>query len=444
MSTAGIKLLSADFSWLLDVKDPRECIGRLLRVCVLEERALCVRDIHRDKDTMFMLDKLQKSYRRVTGYPLFLVTDADVKPVPNLPGPFLSMRVPSDNATGLAVWKGFFDREGEELAESLASRMTLTAGQIKRVAEAVRTARQAGEQVDEKRICRMCYEVLDDGRYDNVKWVKPGFSFNDLKIDSRNRAILMDIVDQVRFRRRVYDDWGMRERYAYGRCVSVILAGPPGTGKTMSVHALAGERGLELYKVDLSQIVDKYIGETEKRLEEVFTRAEKSNMILFFDEADAVMGKRSEVKDAQDKYANTEISFILQRIEEYDGIVMLATNNLQNIDQAFMRRIRYVLNFERPDVSVREEIWRGAFGDRVPLSEDIDFDYLARTFDFSGGEIKNVVLNAVFYGAAEGGPVGMRHIMKSLHRESLKQKRGVTFDGELGKYAYLITPDQGL
>ena len=160
-------------------------------------------------------------------------------------------------------------------------------------------------------------------------------------------------------------------------------------------------------------------------------------MILFFDEADAVMGKRSEVKDSKDKYANTEISFILQRIEEYDGIVLLTTNNLQNIDQAFMRRIRYVVNYQMPDKKAREEIWREAFGKGVPLADDIDYAFLAEAFELSGGEIKNIVLNAAFYGAAEDSAVAMRHIMKAVYREKTKAKR-VAFDGDYGRYAYLL------
>jgi SpoVK/Ycf46/Vps4 family AAA+-type ATPase len=149
------------------------------------------------------------------------------------------------------------------------------------------------------------------------------------------------------------------------------------------------------------------------------------------------MGKRSEIKDAQDKYANTQISFILQRLEEYDGIVLLATNNLQNIDTAFMRRIRYIINFKLPDKNVRKEIWQGAFGSDVPMSDDIDFEYLAETFEFSGGEIKNTVLNAVFYGAADGGVVGMKHVMKAVYRE-LTKLRAVTLTGNYGKYAYML------
>ena len=164
---------------------------------------------------------------------------------------------------------------------------------------------------------------------------------------------------------------------------------------------------LPLYQINLSQVVDKYIGETEKRLEDIFDTAEKSNTILFFDEADAIFGKRSEVSDAKDKYANTEVSYILQRIEQYEGIVILATNYKKNIDEAFMRRMRYLIEFTLPGPALREEIWRSAFAAEVPL-DHVDFAYLARQFELSGGAIKNIVLNAAFSAAREGSAVGMR------------------------------------
>ncbi len=433
----GVSLLTVDFSFLLGHKDPKDAIRRIVRSAALEGRALCVRNIKKQEDTLFLLERMEAKYREHCVLPLFLITGGDVKLVPMLKERWLSLRIPKGNELSLALWKGFFAEAPEGFPEAMASKMSLTAGQIKRVAQASEMLRSTGEVVDERRICRLCYEVLDDGRYENVKWVEPGFTFDDLKIDPQNKEILMEICRQASLRRKVYDEWGLRRQYAYGRAVSAILAGPPGTGKTMTVHALASFLGLELYKVDLSQVVDKYVGETEKRLDEVFDRAEKSNMILFFDEADAVMGKRSEVKDAQDRYANTEISFILQRIEEFDGIVLLSTNNLQNIDRAFMRRIRYVLTYELPNPETRREIWLSAFGDKVPLSEDIDLDFLTEKFDLSGGEIKNVVLNAVFCAAAEGKKVSMEHIMKAIYRESTKTKR-IAFDGDYGKYAYMM------
>ncbi len=150
------------------------------------------------------------------------------------------------------------------------------------------------------------------------------------------------------------DEWNLGSRYSYGTCVSALFTGSPGTGKTMAVHVMAGILGLELFKVDLSQMVNKYIGETEKRLEDVFRRAERSNMILFFDEADAIIGKRSEVKESKDRYANSEVSYLLQRMEEFDGIIIFSSNFSQNIDAAFMRRIRFVIHFPIPDARRRK------------------------------------------------------------------------------------------
>nr|WP_297703915.1 ATP-binding protein [uncultured Butyrivibrio sp.] len=433
----NIPLLTVGFENLLVDNTSKNSIRLIVRNCALEARALCIRNITKGKDTEYLIRHINKIYRKHCALPLFLLTQKDVKLAPSLSEAYISVKIPEDERISKALWQGLLPAEYSDMAMSLSSKMKLKAGQIYRVSKECKALTKAGEILDEHRICKLCYEILDDGRYENVKWVSPGFDLSDLKIDAHNMGILQDVINQVEKRGQVYDDWNLRSRYAYGRCVSVILAGPPGTGKTMTVHALASRLGLELYKVDLSQIADKYIGETEKRLEEVFAKAEKSNMILFFDEADAVMGKRGEVKDAHDKYANTQISFILQRIEEYDGIVLLATNNLQNIDTAFMRRIRYVVSFQMPDKDVRKEIWAGAFGGDVPVSEDIDFDYLAETFEFSGGEIKNVVLNAVFYGAGDGGIVEMKHVMKAVYRE-LTKLRPVTLAGNYGKYSYML------
>lgn len=433
----GLTLLSTDFEHLLASDDPREALRYLVRSCSLEGRALCVRGISRHEDTGFLIQRLYRTYRDHSAMPLILLTDPSVKLIPAMKESIISMKLPEGSETAFELWKGFLPEEYSHLAASLSSKMKLNAGQLKKVSLALDADIKSGKKMDEHGIIKLCYKVLDDGRYDNVKWIEPGFKMEDLKIDAVNRSVLEDIVRQAELGGRVYDDWGLKRRYAYGRCVSVLLSGPPGTGKTMTVHALASRLGLELYKVDLSQITDKYVGETEKRLEEVFTRAEKSNMILFFDEADAVMGKRSEVRDAQDKYANTEISFILQRLEEYDGIVILATNNIQNIDTAFIRRIRYILVFQRPDKETRLEIWQSAFDEKVPLSEDVDFDYLAEQFELSGGEIKNIVLNAVFYAAAEDDEVSMKHIMKAIYREMTKGRR-VALNGDYGKYGYML------
>lgn len=437
----GIQLLSVDFEFLLKTEQPRRILRKLVRECMLLSAGLCIRDVIRKDATVYLIQQIEKEYKKYIRLPLFILTRPEVKLIPFINGEILSVSIPKCTTTqSCEIWRGYLEcnglLEGIQI-EDLASKMNLTAGQIKRVVGLFRTECEL-QNADKRNelIYRLCYQVLDDGRYDNVKRISSGFRLEDVKMNERNRRILVDICNQVTYRQKVYDDWSMSEKYTYGRCVSALFAGPPGTGKTMAVHALSSELGLELYKVDLSQVVDKYIGETQKRLEEIFARAEKSNMILFFDEADAIMGKRNEVKDSHDKYANTEIAYILQRMEEYDGIVILATNYLQNIDTAFMRRIRYVVNFESPDVETREKIWRSAFSKDVPVSDDLDFGFLAEKFEYAGGNIKNIVLNAVFYAAAENRAVDMSHIIKAIYRENTKDKQ-VAFMGDFGPYAYL-------
>ncbi|MBQ8687623.1 MAG: ATP-binding protein [Ruminococcus sp.] len=222
----------------------------------------------------------------------------------------------------------------------------------------------------------------------------------------------------------------------YGRCISVLLTGPPGTGKTMTAHVIANMLELPLFHADLSQITDKYIGETEKHLDAIFTEAEKSNCVLLLDEADAICGKRSEVSDSKDRYANNDTAFILQRLERYDGIVILATNFINNLDNAFMRRMKYILQFSLPSAAVRREIWESCFTEEMPVAEPIDFDYLAEQFQFAGANIKNVVLASAFLAASEESAITMRHILKSVGNEYLKfQKHALA--GEFGKYSDL-------
>ncbi len=259
---------------------------------------------------------------------------------------------------------------------------------------------------------------------------------SDVKIREPLREKLRDMIDGVRFGHQVMEDWGLSGKYPYGRAVSLLMSGPPGTGKTMTANAIAGELRLPLYQVNLSHIVDKYIGETEKNLEKAFSWAEKTNAVLFFDEADALFGKRSEVKDAHDKYANTEISYLLQRIEAYEGIVILATNIRGNIDPAFLRRIRYVAAFENPDEAERRAIWEACIRD-VPCTE-IDLDYLASQFkDFTGSTIKTTFLNACVYAAGRNEEIGMKHLIHALKNE-LEKTTTVAFSVDsLGKYAYL-------
>jgi len=188
----------------------------------------------------------------------------------------------------------------------------------------------------------------------------------------------------------------------------------------MSAEVIANELQLELYKIDLSQVISKYIGETEKNLDHIFTAAESANAILFFDEADALFGKRSEVRDSHDRYANVEISYLLQKMEQYDGIAILATNLRSNLDEAFTRRLTFAVEFSFPDAASRLKIWERIWPKQTPLSEDLDLAWLASKHKLTGGNIKNVALAAAFLAAAEGGPVRLSHALHALRREYQK------------------------
>ncbi|MBR6257302.1 MAG: ATP-binding protein [Lachnospiraceae bacterium] len=213
------------------------------------------------------------------------------------------------------------------------------------------------------------------------------------------------------------------------------MYGPPGTGKTMAAQAIANEVMTPLYRVDVSQIFSKYIGETQKNLSRIFDEAARRNVVLFFDEADALFTRRTEIKDSHDKYANSDTSFLLQKVEEYNGISILATNNFQSFDPAFMRRLSYVVRFERPDEDTRRAMWENMLPKEVPMAKDIDYDFLASQFkELTGSNIKSVLLTAAYLAGAEGRSVGMRDIILAIRYEYEKLGRLIDSD-EFGRYA---------
>lgn len=249
---------------------------------------------------------------------------------------------------------------------------------------------------------------------------------------------LFHIINRVRNRKLVYEEWGFIEKSAYGNGISMIFAGPPGTGKTMAAQVMAAELNMELYRVELPAVVDKYIGETEKKLSRIFSEAEKSMAILFFDEADVLFSKRTEIKEAHDKYNNMEIAFLLQKMEEYEGISILATNYLQNFDSAFRRRISDIIDFPLPDQALRRQMWQTMLPARIPLSDEIDFDFLAKQFEISGSMIKNTLIYASFLAAEETEPLlTMDKILKGLSHELEKSGKKLS-RGEYGEYGHLF------
>jgi len=241
--------------------------------------------------------------------------------------------------------------------------------------------------------------------------------------------VLRDVAVHVKQRTTVYETWGFASKGARGLGISALFAGVSGTGKTLAAEVLANELRLDLYRIDLSQVVSKYIGETEKNLRRVFDAAEEGGTILLFDEADALFGKRSEVKDSHDRYANIEVSYLLQRMEAYRGLAILTTNLKNALDSAFLRRIRFIVQFPFPDAVQRAEIWRCIFPTNTP-TEDLDISRLAR-LNITGGNIRNIALNAAFLAAEAGEPVRMKHMLRAARSEYTKLEKALT-EAEIG------------
>jgi SpoVK/Ycf46/Vps4 family AAA+-type ATPase len=334
----------------------------------------------------------------------------------------------------------------ESEVETIADKFRFTAGTIQRaVAEAGHSAQpqqqpQQQPQAVAAELYRACRSQSTTKLGELAQKIKPLYTWDDLEVSKDTFRHLKEICLHVRHRRRVFADWNFDKRISLGKGTSALFAGPSGTGKTMAAEIIANDLGLDLYKIDLSTVVSKYIGETEKNLSRIFQEAEQSNAILFFDEADALFGKRSEVKDAHDRYANIEINYLLQKMEEYEGIVIMASNFQKNIDEAFTRRLSFIIEIPFPDRSYRARIWRNIFPAETPRAADIEFDFLAGKFEISGGNIKNIALNAAFLAAENSGVVSMKHIIRATKREF--QKMGRMFvKSDFGEYYHLLDND---
>ncbi len=253
--------------------------------------------------------------------------------------------------------------------------------------------------------------------------IKPRHTWEDLVVPPDQLAILQELYNTIRQRPLVLEQWGLGKKLTSSAGVTVMFAGPPGTGKTMAAGVLAGHLGLDIYKINLSSVVSKYIGETEKNLEKIFGEAESSNAIIFFDEADAIFGKRSEVKDAHDRYANVEVSYLLQRMEDYDGVTILATNLRANLDEAFLRRIQFALDFPFPEAEDRLRIWQALFPKNVPTAPDLNLKRLADSFRLAGGNIRNIIVSAAYLAASNGQVITMSHMLHGTRRELQKMGR---------------------
>jgi hypothetical protein len=324
-------------------------------------------------------------------------------------------------------------------ATDVAAKFRLSVEQIRAAAEVSRVAAGArGLDAPESGDLDLGARHASSSRLgDLAVRLSPAYGWDDLVVPDRQRDLLHSISAYLRHRDRVLSEWGYERTVARTQGLKVLFAGESGTGKTMAAQVLAAELGLDLFRVDLATVVSKYIGETEKNLERIFAAADGSNAILFFDEADALFGKRSEVSDSHDRYANIEVAYLLQRMEAYPGAVILATNFKRNVDDAFIRRLDFVVDFPFPEAEDRRRIWRLVLPSEAPVAGDLDLDFLAAQFKLSGGAIRNCSLVAAFRAADEGSAIGMSHLVRAVAQEYGKQGR-LTLEADFERFHELV------
>jgi ATP-dependent 26S proteasome regulatory subunit len=331
----------------------------------------------------------------------------------------------------LSLWQKISGTAGHDIEklglQDLISQFNLSADTITKVSQEVFYSGLNGMESDPGQLQRKLWKTCSNYTRPQVdelaQRIEPLADWDDIILPEEQKNTLRAIAAQVRHRNKVYEEWGFARKISRGLGISVLFAGESGTGKTMAAEVMANDLQLELYKIDLSKVVNKYIGETEKNLKKIFDAAEDGGAILLFDEADALFGKRSEVKDSHDRYSNIEVSYLLQRMEAYSGLAILTTNMKNALDKAFLRRIRFVVPFPFPDAVHRSLIWKKVFP--AAAKQNLDLDKLAR-LNLAGGSIRNIALNAAFFAASDGDEILMSHISKAAKSEYDKLEKTFT------------------
>lgn len=438
----GIPILYVELNrMLLNKASAETLIPLILREGMLQNAALYLNGydvlLTGDDDNKPIGDSLLSGMKKYPQW-VFVASNKEWSPKESWQNrPFVSIELPLPSySLRRKLWEKYWDKdvalESDVDFNDLANKFRLTGGQIRNVVMNARNSarmQEPGHQtVSVHDLSLFCRNESREVLHDMAQKIHPKYCWQDIILPTDLVEQLWEISNYVKYYYKVYGDWGFDKKLSLGKGLNVLFSGPSGTGKTMAAEIIAHELQLDLYKIDLSTIVSKYIGETEKNLSSIFKEGRASNAILFFDEADAIFGKRSEVKDAHDRYANIEISYLLQKMEEYDGIVVLATNFRKNLDDAFSRRMHFTLDFPIPDEPDRKRIWQSIFPPNAPLANDIDFNFLAKQFLITGGNIKNIALGAAFLAAQNGNLINMKNIIRAIKREYQKMGKLCTED----------------
>ena len=455
---AGKKTIAQGVSWELDtalliVDIPtlinreanfEESVSRIFREAVLQDSAVYLDHFERlfseDAKNIHYKNILFKALEDYNGI-AFIASDEVLELSGELQKDLFKIEIPTlDYEMRRTVWNTSLNRTFDrEDISALANKFKFTAGQINdAITSAEKLAVLEGrDDITIDDLYHGCRLQSNQKLTALAKRIRPKYGWGDIILPKEKTEQLREVTNYIKNKGIVYHDWGFDNKLSLGKGLNILFSGPSGTGKTMAAEVIASELGLDLYKIDLSMVVSKYIGETEKNLNRIFKEAEESNAILFFDEADALFGKRSEVQDSHDRYANIEINYLLQKMEENEGIVILATNLSKNIDDAFLRRMHFTIEFPFPEEEYRYKIWKSLFPEEAPLSDDIDYGFLAKRFKLSGGNIKNIVVNAAFLAAENSGVIAMEEVIKAAKREFQKIGK-ICSQPEFGKYYELI------
>ncbi len=398
-------------------------IPQLILYSILEEYNLCFDNVNTDNSDQVI--RIEQLLHILEPYcPIAILLTDDSRYSFNLSGySYRKLEYPLPNhRDSVDLWKYFSinHKISPEIDwQVITSKYKLTPGQIKKAL--IQSELEDDQQIVTLENLTAAIIQNNNSRLSEMAdLIQSFYTIEDLILSQSTKRQLLDVSNRIKYKYTVEEQWGFKKKSAYGNGVSILFYGPPGTGKTMSAQVLSGELGLPLYRINISQITSKYIGETTKNLNKIFEEANKTNAILFFDEADALFTKRTEVSNSNDRHANSEVSYLLQKIEEFSGVSILATNLANNFDDAFRRRINYMINIHLPSPEQRVNLWKNSFPPSAPLDEDINFDMLSEGLEFSGSVIKSAATQSAYFAAAEGKKISMAHIARAVQAELLK------------------------
>ena len=433
----GLDLIVADCTALLKMPlhEMRRQAKMLLTYSLLNDAVLCLNYFNITRENQDIAHEMLKFFSSSIGFVAIISNSRMIMTPPNtcIYHGFEIKSTSFDEQHEL--WSFFTKSGGYETAddvdiEKIISTFDLPAGHIKDILQLAQMEASTQSAITHRNICDAIREKnrVEIGAF--AELMRTEFTWNDLVLGDESVKMLQRVCNRALYKRVVNDKWNMGRKLPYGRGLSVVLYGPPGTGKTMAAQVIANEIGRDIYRIDLSRMISKYIGETEKNLGEVFDAAQNVNAVLFFDEADALFTKRTEVKEAKDKYANTETSYLLQKIEAYNGITVLATNNASNFDVAFKRRINYFVNIDMPDEVQRLKLWQSLITAQMPMADSVNLNALSRKFELSGSEIKSALIEAAYAAASSNSEITQELLLAAIADEYKKSGR-IIFEQDL-------------